>query len=81
MKCLKILLLAAGLTICAPVDSVAGDVKVIANASVKGRHDLCRRSETRVSGGEELARTVRMWNPYSRRRGGSTKPSCKSTSA
>ena len=35
MKCPKVLLLAAGLTIFASVDSVAGDVKVIANASVK----------------------------------------------
>jgi len=35
MKCPRVLLLAAGLTIFASVDSVAGDVKVIANASVK----------------------------------------------
>ena len=35
MKCLKILLVAAGLLICAPVHSLARDVKVIANSSVK----------------------------------------------
>jgi TonB family protein len=35
MKCLKILLFAAGLTISASVNSVAGEVKVIANSSVK----------------------------------------------
>jgi TonB family protein len=35
MKCLKILLVAAGLMIFAPLNSVAGEVKVIANSSVK----------------------------------------------
>jgi len=35
MKRLRILLVAAGLTVFAVVDSVAGDVKVIANSSVK----------------------------------------------
>jgi TonB family protein len=35
MKCLKMLLFAAGLTISASVNSVAGEVKVIANSSVK----------------------------------------------
>ena len=35
MKCLKILLAAAGLTISASVNSVAGNVKVIANSGVK----------------------------------------------
>src|ERR1019366_4073001 len=35
MKCPKVLLVAAGLMIFAPVNALAGDVKVIANASVK----------------------------------------------
>jgi TonB family protein len=35
MKCLKVLLVAAGLMIFAPAISLAGDVKVIANSSVK----------------------------------------------
>jgi TonB family protein len=35
MKCPKVLLVAAGLMIFAPVNALAGDVKVIANSSVK----------------------------------------------
>jgi TonB family protein len=35
MKCPRILLVAAGLMIFAPVDALAGDVKVIANSSVR----------------------------------------------